>query len=395
MKSKTRIIPYNTYADSTNYSNKSLISALQRFLTHNNSCCYIISTLNRRVLIGMNKLDKRRKEILWAIIQSHIDLNIPIGSILITQRFPIDLSPATIRNSMAKLEEAGYITQPHRSAGRIPTEKGYRFYVDSLLEKRSFTINLALSDELSGRLRTIASDKKRLIREAALTLSSFSHYLAIATPPRMENITFQRIKFIKYEDRKVLTALISEGGIVKNKIIELDKTYSQKELDMAADYLTNTFSGLSIKKVKERLAYQLHKERTFYDELINDLMIICGDIMISQTEEFPEGLAGTSNLPDFASMKQIKEVLRAIEDKEFMLKLLDRISSAPKTRVLVGMKDILPAMKDFSMVISPYNNRNIISGAVGIIGPTRMNYKKLIPVVDQTANELTQILSKI
>ncbi|HDZ02091.1 MAG TPA: heat-inducible transcription repressor HrcA [Nitrospirae bacterium] len=343
----------------------------------------------------MSNLNKRHKEILWAIIQGHIDLNIPIGSILLTQRFSIDLSPATIRNTMAKLEEAGYITQPHRSAGRLPTEKGYRFYVDSLLEKRSFTINSALSNELSCRLRIIARDNRKLIREAALTLSSFSHYLAIATPPGRENIAFQRIKFIKYDNRNILTVLISDGGIVKNKIIELDQIYSQKELDRAADNLNNQFSGLSIKKVKEKLAYQLHKERTFYDELINDLMILCGDIIVAQRESFSEGLTGTSNLPDFASMKQIKEVLKAIEDKEFMLKLLNHISRSPKTWVLVGMEDILPAMKDFSMVMSPYNDRNIISGAIGIIGPTRMNYKKLIPAVDHTAKELTQILSKI
>lgn len=343
----------------------------------------------------MSKLDKRHKEILWAIIQGHIDLNVPIGSILISKRFPIDLSPATIRNTMAKLEESGYIRQPHRSAGRVPTEKGYRFYVDSLLEKRSFTINTALSNELSFRLRTIASDNRQLVREAALTLSAFSRYLAIATPPSMQNMAFQRIKFIKYEDKRVLTVLISEGSMVKNKIIELDKEYSQNELDRAADYLSSKFSGLSIKKVKEKLAYQLHKERTVYDELINDLMMLCADILVSQRESFSDGLAGTSNLTDFASINQIKEVLKAIEDKEFMLKLLERISGSPKTRVLVGMEDILPAMKDFSMVISPYNDREIIMGAIGIIGPTRMNYKKLIPVVDHTARELTEILSKI
>jgi heat-inducible transcriptional repressor len=343
----------------------------------------------------MSKLDNRHKKILWAIIQGHIDLNVPIGSITISKRFPIDLSPASIRNTMAKLEEGGYIRQPHRSAGRVPTEKGYRFYVDALMEKRSFTINPELSNELSSRLRTIASSNRQLLREAALTLSTLSRYLALATPPNIENMAFQRIKFIKYEDKKILTVLISEGGMVKNKIIELDKAYSQKELDRAADNLNSKFSGLSIKKVKEKLAYQLHKEKTVYDELINDLMTLCSDIIVSQKESFSDGLAGTSNLTDFASIKQIKEVLKAIEDKEFILKLLNRISGSPKTRVLVGMEDILPAMKDFSMVISPYNDRDIINGAIGIIGPTRMNYKKLIPVVDHTARELTEILSKI
>jgi heat-inducible transcriptional repressor len=253
-----------------------------------------------------------------------------------------------------------------------------------------------LSDKLSSRLKTIARDNNKLIREAAMTLSSFSRYLAVATPPTIENIVFQRIKLIKHENREVLTILLSDSGILKNKIIELDKAYTQKQLDRAADYLNNKFRGSSIKKVKEKLAYQLHKERTFFDELINDLIILCRDMMAPHADDISlDSLAGTSNLPDFATMKQIKEVLKAIENKEFMLKLLNHISKSPRTQVLVGMEDILPAMKEFSMVLSPYNDMKAISGAIGIIGPTRMNYRELIPVVDHTAKALTQILSEI
>jgi heat-inducible transcriptional repressor len=275
----------------------------------------------------MTKLDERRKDILWAIIQSYIDLNIPIGSKLITQRFPIGLSPATIRNTMSKLEEMGYIKQPHTSAGRVPTEKGYRFYINTLMEEQIISLNTALSRELFNRLRIIKKESNTLIREAARTLSSFSHYLALATPPRIDDILLKRIKFIKYERKKVLTVLISEEGVVKNRIIELDKIHAQKQLDRAAHYLNSRFSGLPIKKVREQIAYQLYKEKTVCDQLIANLLYLCKDIVPSENDDLSlNSLAGTSNLPDFATMKQIKAILKAIEDKRFMLKLLNQAS---------------------------------------------------------------------
>jgi heat-inducible transcriptional repressor len=344
----------------------------------------------------MSELDTRRKEILWAIIQSHIDLNIPIGSMLISQQFTVGLSPATIRHTMAKLEEMGYITQPHTSAGRVPTEKGYRFYVDTLMGEQTISINSDLTKELSDRLSIIRPDNDSLIKEAARTLSLFSRYLAIATPPKTEDILLKRIKFIKYENRKVLAMIISDDGEVKNKIIELDKIYTQKHLDIASNQLNCDFSGLPIKKVREKIAYQMYKEKTVCDQLVANLLYLCKDIIPLENDDFPlNGLSGTSNLPDFATMKQIKEILRAIEDKRFMLKLLQLVSESKGTQVIVGMENIFPSMSELSMVVSTYSKKNeSVGGAVGIIGPTRMNYKKMISIVDHTAKALTQILSE-
>ncbi len=343
----------------------------------------------------MTMINNRSKEILYAIIQSHIDLNIPIGSKLISQRFPFGLSPATIRNTMARLEELGYIAQPHTSAGRVPTEKGYRFYVNNILEEETFTLSSSLSWELLTRLRIIRQDRDSLIKEAARALSVFSRYLAIATPPKIEDILLKRIRFIKYENRKVLAVLISDEGEVKNRVIELDKVYAQKQLDRASDYLNSTFSGLTIKEVREKIAYQLYREKSICDELITNLLYICKDIVPQEDDDVSlNGLSGTSNLTDFATMKQIKAVLRAIEDKRFMLKLLQRVSDSHGTQVIVGMENIFPAMRELSMVISTYSNKELASGAVGIIGPTRMNYRKMIPMVDHTAKALTKILSE-
>ncbi|MBI5664943.1 MAG: heat-inducible transcription repressor HrcA [Nitrospirae bacterium] len=343
----------------------------------------------------MTKIDTRLKEILCAIIQSHIDLNIPIGSMLIAQRFPVGLSPATVRSTMAKLEEMGYITQPHRSAGRVPTEKGYRFYVDYLMGEQTLCINSDLTKELSDRLSIISQDSDTLINAAARTLSLFSRYLAIATPPKIDDILLKRIKFIKYENKKILVVIISDEGVVKNKIIELDKIYTQKHLDMASNKLNCEFSGLTIKKVREKIAYQLYKEKTVCDQLVANLLYLCNTIIPPENDSlYLNGLSGTSNLPDFATMKQIKNILRAIEDKRFMLQLLQLISKSNGTRVFVGMENIFPPISELSMVISTYSKNKFISGAVGIIGPTRMNYKKMIPIVDHTAKALSRKLSE-
>ena len=191
----------------------------------------------------MTKLDARRKEILRAIIQSHIDLNIPVGSKLITQRFPIGLSPATIRNTMAKLEETGYITRTHASAGRIPTEKGYRFYVDALMNEQSLSINLDFSKKLTSRLHIIREDSKTLIKEAARSLSFFSHYLAIATPPKIEDILLKRIKFIKYEKRKVLAVIISRLHLQDYKVHGALANAVKNQVVFTVDFIENQPAG--------------------------------------------------------------------------------------------------------------------------------------------------------
>ena len=343
----------------------------------------------------MKQLDDRRKKILRAIVQSYIDCNSPIGSVLLTKKYTLGLSSATIRNSMAKLEEAGYISQPHTSAGRVPTEKGYRFYVDALLEEQSLTLSSDLYRQLSNKFISHEKDNTALIDEAAKTLSSASHYLAIASPPKVEDILLKRIKFIKYEKKQVLTILISDDGIVENKIIDLDKVYSQAQLDEAAMYINSKFIGLTLKEVKERISHQLTKEKTLYNRLTEHLLYVFKNIIPPENEGLAlNGLAGTSYLTDFATMKQIRGILRAIEDKRFMLKLLQQISDSKGTQVIVGMDKIIPAMNELSLVVSTFSNKSLVSGAIGIIGPTRMNYMKMIPMVDHTAKALTKLLSE-
>ena len=339
-------------------------------------------------------LDERRKKILWAIIQSHIDLSTPIGSSLITKRYPIGLSPATVRNIMASLEKMGYIQQPHTSAGRIPTEKGFRFYVDTLLEEGNLSPGDNIFPDLLKRLHNSEKDRNDLIQEATKTLSLMSHYMALAIPLRNEDMTLEQVKFIKYDRKKILAIFISENGLVRHTLIETEKTYTQHQLNAAASVLNTKFVGLTVQEMKEAISDQLLREREAYNRLIADLLSIFKDVVAVQNNEISfNGFSGASFLPDFVDLKQIKQILKAIESNNFVLKLLDQMDSSRGIQVFVGMERIIPAMKELSMVASIYSNKAQSSGAIGIIGPTRMNYKKLIPIVDHTAKTLTRILS--
>ncbi len=343
----------------------------------------------------MGELSERSKKILWAIIQSHIACNAPVGSFMVTKKFSLGLSSATIRNTMADLEELGYVTQPYTSAGRVPTERGYKLYVKTLLKEPALAIDKILFQKLSSKLRLIEKDINRLVKEAAKTLSSLSRYLAIVTSPRIDEMILKHIKFIKYGKKKALCILISEEGMIKNKVIDLKEIHSQKQLDKIAEYLNKELNVLTLREAREKIISQLFKEKMSCDKLISSALLMCKDITAGADNISMDGLSGTCNLPDFTSMQQIKEILKAIEDKHLMIKSLHQVSGTQGVQVFIGMENILPAMKDLSMVISTYNDKKRACGAIGIIGPTRMNYKKLIPIVDHTAKTLTQILSGV
>ena len=343
----------------------------------------------------MNELDTRSKKILWAIIESYIAFNGPVGSSTVMKRYPLGLSSATIRNTMADLEELGYVIQPHTSAGRIPTERGYRLYVNSLLKKRALSINNSLMQRFA-KLRHIEKDLSRLIIEASKTLSIFSRYLGIATSPKAEEIILKRIEFIRHGENEVLGVLISEEGIIKNRIISLEKILTQQQLDKITRYLNNELTGLSLREVKDKILAEISQEKVICNNLIANALSLCKKVIVWESENmfYTGEISGASNLPDFATMEQIKELFKAIEDKHLMLKLLDKLTKSSGIQVFIGSENHISEMKELSIVASTYNDGHSVLGTIGIIGPTRMNYSKVIPIVGLTAKTLTQILSE-
>jgi heat-inducible transcriptional repressor len=340
-------------------------------------------------------LDERQEKILCATVQSYIELNAPVGSAFITKRFSIGLSPATVRNTMAKLERLGYLVQPHTSAGRVPTELGYKYYVDTILRDQSFSLSTSFTRHLSECLNNAEADKNSLLQEVARTLSNISHHLAIALPPRVEDITLKHVKFIKYSNLKILCVLVSDEGIVKNIFVDLDRSCSQQHLDEISNYLNKRFRGLTIREIRWQVTERINRDRDSLNKIITRMLAIFQNLTSPHEEtNLLSGLSGASFLPDLFDTDHVRDILKAIEDREFMLKLLHEIEHAHGTRVYIGMEKIHSSMKDLSMVISTYSDNRNVGGVIGIIGPTRMNYRQLIPVVDHTAKALTQILSR-
>jgi heat-inducible transcriptional repressor len=241
-------------------------------------------------------LDERSKNILWAIIDSYIACSGPVGSRTVTRKYSFGLSPATIRNTMADLEEMGYITQPYTSAGRIPTDKGYRLYVNSILKKHALNTNKKLLQRLYSKLRIIEKDINSLIKEASKTLSDYSRYLSVASPPKTEDITLRRIEFLRHSRKSVFGILISEEGIVKNKIIPLKGTITQKQLEKITNFLNNELSGLTLKEIKAKILRDLSEEKAVCDKLIMDALTLCKKIIVWERENifFSGEISGTS-----------------------------------------------------------------------------------------------------
>jgi heat-inducible transcriptional repressor len=257
-------------------------------------------------------------------------------------------------------------------------------------------MNKKLLTQLYNKLRLIEKDINRLGKEASVALSDFSRYLGVAIPPRTDEITLKRIEFIRHGRKKVFGIFISEEGVVKNKVIQMDESLTQKHLDSTAKYLNNELSGLSLKEIRARVLAQVAEEKTLCNNLIINALMLCKKLIMWESENvfyFGE-ISGTRNLPDFANMKQIKELFKAIEEKHLMLKLLDKMVDSDGVQVFIGSENILAEIKELSMVASTYNDGYRTLGTIGIIGPTRMNYAKIIPIVDMTARTLTQILSE-
>jgi heat-inducible transcriptional repressor len=345
----------------------------------------------------VDELDSRSKKILWSIIQSYIDTNGPVGSRTVMKKYSLQWSSATIRNTMADLEEMGYVTQPHTSAGRIPTERGYRFYVNTLLRENTFTISKRALHQLAIRLRRIEKDITTLIKEASKTLSSFSNYLGVVTAPNEEEIILEYIEFIKHNNYRILCILISKEGVIKNKFLSLENNlFTQQQLEKISKYLNTEFSGLTLKEIRNNILSKMSIEKNICDRLIRNALALCEKALkIDDEVPYTGEISGAGNLVEFATMKQIKDLFKAIEEKHLMVKLLDKISNAEGVQVFIGSENTMDEMKDMSFVASTYNDGRHSLGTIGVIGPTSMNYSKVIPIVSHTANTLTQIFSEM
>jgi heat-inducible transcriptional repressor len=338
-------------------------------------------------------IEDRIQRVLWAVVDSYIINPDPVGSRFVTKKYAFNLSSATIRNIMADLEEMGFLHQPHTSAGRIPTDKGYRFYVDCLTQKES-PIDPNVAHPLVKNLENIRKDITSLLEETTKTLSLFSHYLGVALSPKPEKTTLRRISLFRYRTDRLAITFLTDEGIIQSKILRFDPEISQQDLSRISEYLNAEFTGYTIDEIRLKVLREMKREKVLCDSLISTAIKICQDALhFGQSDVFISGLSEVLGLPDFSNLERIKELSRAIEDKHLIVKLLDALSESEGTKVIIGSENSATEMKRFSMVVSTYREGDRTIGTLGVIGPTRMDYLKAITIVDTTAQFLTKILT--
>lgn len=341
-------------------------------------------------------LDDRSKKVLCSVIESYIRNPEPVGSRYVTRRYSLGFSSATIRNIMADLEEIGFLSQPHTSAGRVPTDKGYRFYVDYILDIHETGHDEELDQFLSklhNRIEKIRQDFNinSIFSETTDAISTLTNYIGVITPPRPQCTTFKRLELIRFRAEQVVAILLTNEGIIKNKIIRVSPAYTQDDLNKISDYLNNEYAGQTLDKIMTLLSEKLSSEKSQYNSLISKTINIYEEALSLVTQDiFISGLYDAINLPDFADISKIKELSNAIKEKHLILRLLNELANADGVQVIIGNENPIEELKGLSIVASTYKDKDRIMGVIAVLGPRRMNYSRTIYMIDNVAKLISK-----
>jgi heat-inducible transcriptional repressor len=337
-------------------------------------------------------LDKRAQILLKTLIERYIAEGQPIGSRTLSKHSGLDLSPATIRNVMSDLEEMGLISSPHTSAGRIPTPLGYRFFIDTLLVIKQ--IGSGDLHQLEGQLHP--DNPQRVIQAASQMLSQLTQFAGVVMTPRRRAVTFRHIEFLKLSEKRILLIVVTPEGDVQNRILFTGRDYAANELVEAANFINQNYSGQSFEDVRSRLHRELSEIRQDMMHLMT-AAVDAGSEALAQPAE-PYVISGERNLigaRDLSSdMSRLKQLLELFERKTSLVQILDVSLRGEGVQIFIGGESGFGAPDDVSVVTSPYKVDGEVVGTVGVIGPTRMAYDRVIPIVDVTAKLLSSALSQ-
>jgi heat-inducible transcriptional repressor len=340
-------------------------------------------------------LSERAQLLLKALIESYIRDGQPVGSRTLSRDSGLSLSSATIRNVMADLEELGFVVSPHTSAGRIPTDKGYRLFVDSLLKLKP--LQSEEIDDIERRLRGDASNGRALVQTVSQMLSSVTQMAGLVTLPNPHYVALSQIEFIGLSENRALAIMVMNNGEVENRVVQLDRPHTSEELRRAANYLSEAFAGRSLPEVRALLVKQLQETRQTMDQLMQDAIQVAQKVFEPSSQERVEYvIAGETNLMGFAELSNVDRLRRLFEafnEKHDILRLLDNCLRAQGIQIFIGHESGYQILDDISVVTAPYMLDNQVVGVLGIIGPTRMAYERVIPIVDVTAKLLGSALN--
>jgi heat-inducible transcriptional repressor len=340
-------------------------------------------------------LNERAQLLLKALIENYIRDGQPVGSRTLSRDAGLSLSSATIRNVMADLEDLGFVASPHTSAGRIPTDKGYRFFVDTLLQLKP--LQQGEVEAIERRLDVDAANGRSLVQTVSQMLSSVTRMAGLVTLPNPNYVALSHIEFISLSENRALAVMVMDNREVQNRVVQLDRHYSTEELRRAASYLNESFVGRSLPDVRAQLVLQMQETRQHMNQLMLDAIQVAQKVFDTKTEERVEYvIAGETNLMGFAELSNVERLRRLFEafnEKHDILRLLDGCLRADGIQIFIGQESGYRILDDISVVTAPYMLDNKVIGVLGIIGPTRMAYERVIPIVDVTAKLLGSALN--
>ncbi len=337
-------------------------------------------------------LDARARHLLRSLIAQYIAEGQPVGSRTLAKSSGLDVSPATIRNIMSDLEEFGLVAAPHTSAGRVPTAQGYRVFVDSLLEMHPLG-----EPELAQLRRELPTDAATpdLLGSASALLSEMTHFVGVVSVPRREEFPFRQIDFVALDGGRVLVILVFTDGQVQNRVISPQRAYAPGELEQVANFLNANFSGMRIDDIRARLLREMHEEGARLNSLLSAVVEVAEKAFQDSGNDML--VAGQTNLmgrQEGADVDRLRELFEAFQRKRDLLQLLERCARADGVRLFIGEESGFAALDSYSLVTAPYGVGGRVLGVLGVIGPTRMAYQRVIPVVQATAQIISNVLRR-
>ena len=342
----------------------------------------------------MSDINARAKKILHAVVSEYLATGDAVGSETVTRRYGIDVSPATVRTVMSDLEEQGLLRHTHTSAGRIPTDRGLRYYVDTLLRVRNLT--QGEKDGIRERMSPSTSDFTQVMHNTTRVLRELSHLAVVVQAPRPETDVVSHIEFVRLRDDSLLAVIATGSGQIQNKLVPLEKPLSASDLDQVNNFLRSLVTGLTLAEVRAQLAKQVEDERVAQNQVLAAALALAQAAVPAEPAVPPLLVEGQANLLSATEdVARAKQVLRTLDERELIVRLLDRTITAPGICVFIGAEANFPDLTDLSVVAASYGSEGRPIGTIGVIGPSRMNYSKVIPLVDFTAEVITEALPKL
>ncbi len=341
--------------------------------------------------------NERAQRLLRTLVGSYIRDGQPVGSRSLTRDSGLTLSSATVRNVMADLEELGFISSPHTSAGRVPTNKGYRFFVDTLLHGQS--LNQQDSGELIRQFENarMVVDDKALVAAASQMLSNVTQLAGVVTLPRAAQAAITHVEFVSLSDNRVLVVLVLGDREVQNRILQMDRYHSTEELRRASSYLSELLRGRTVHEARQEILRQMQEARETMNQIMLDAVQVAEAAIAPQPDEKLEYvIAGETNLmgvADLASVDKLKRLFEAFNERRDFLTLLDGSLKADGVQIFIGQESGYHIPDEVSVIAAPYSLDQNVMGVLGVIGPTRMAYERVIPIVDITAKLLSAALN--